>query len=62
MNTTEIRGDSDPVLETESGRRDAGMVFLVGMVLAGALTVFATLAAADAPATPVTPQAQVSTH
>lgn len=37
-------------LEAERPRADAGIVFLVGMVLVGAFTIVATLGFADAPA------------
>ncbi len=38
------------LVEAEGARRDSGVVFLVGMAVAGLLAVFATLSLVDTPA------------
>lgn len=57
MNTTSTQAAQLPARP----RADAGVVFLAGMLLAGAFTVGATLALADAPAGAGTNPAAVST-
>ena len=46
----------------EAPRADAGIVFLAGMLLAGALTIAATLAFADGPAEAKSAPAAVATR
>lgn len=50
MNATNTHDGAAPSPEAHKTRADAGVVFLAGMLLAGAFAVGATLTLADAPA------------
>ncbi len=62
MNATNTPTAAAPLPEAVNARADAGVVFLVGMLLAGAFTVGATLTLADAPAEAGAKPAAVSTR
>jgi len=62
MDAINTHDGAAPTPETANPRADAGVVFLVGMLLAGAFTVGATLVVADGPAEARTTPAAVSTR
>ena len=60
MDRIDMQDGAVRLIKAENPRADAGIVFLAGMLIAGALTIGATLSLAEAPADAGTKPAAVS--